>query len=225
MPKYQLLDPHPQTFKQWEEYNFLPDKININRNQTEALMAIGRGKTKTIVNPLPGGENLTFCVETEEDRDRPIERKVTKIYRTTDGKMYFVQTLKGENFTTGKPVEVTQIVGKHRMAILAKRRHPTTGQWIIDGVRSHQDVYTIPFTTGEFLDESTGEKTSIEKLPKSEKLSFYVISDKKYGITDISLQEFMSRSTQELIYYATHQNQWPPVPEQKARSKAVKDNE
>jgi len=220
--KYLLLDPHPSEIKSWEDNNFMPDEPQINLSQSMMLERIGTGKTKVLKGFYRAtGVPYSFCIESEEDPIRPIERLVTKIYRTGDGKMYFVQTLKGQNWEGSNAVELTQIVGKHRQPVYNGLRDRQTGIMKVNGVRTFKEVYDLPFTTEAFLDPSKRERTTLADLPKSPKLGFYVISnDKKYQCVDVSFEDFTTRPVSDLVYYATHSQQWPIPPATDATIKA-----
>lgn len=219
MTKYNLLDPHPDVIKSWEDNKFIPDVVTINFNQSRSLVQLGKGKVKVITDPA-SGQPLQFCIETTEDNERPIERKVTKFYRTADGKMYFIQTLKGQDWQGKTAVEVTQIVGKHKAPVYNGLRDRQTGVTSVTGIRTIKDIYTIPFTAESFLDPSTGERTTLQDLPKAQKVSYFVIANnQKYQCNDIIMDEFLTRPTSDLVYYATHTQQWPVSVEVKTAKK------
>jgi len=211
MTKYINLDPHPDERENWKKSGYFPDSPSINWSQSQMLQQIGKGKVINLHDPL-NDHDFPFCAYTEEDPERPIKRLVTRFYRTKDS-LYFIQTLKGQNFEGSKRRDLTQIVGKYKFSQFFGLRNRETGIVTTTGERDIIDKYDIPFPgTGEFIDPSTGETTTVAALPRSELCSFYLIpANKKPLLLRVTLEQFLTKSYDDWLCLGKNKNVWPPT--------------
>lgn len=236
MVTYNNLDPHPNVITKWREIGYLPDSNRIPMSQSLALQMMGAGKVVALTDPAsedprsPRVEKI--CVKTVEDPQRPIKRQIHKLYRIRNPEgvesFFWVQHLSGENFTGDKPVDCSQTVGRYIEPKYTKIKNRETGVEKITGHADGVPVFEIPFSNGKFTDPSTSEQASIEDLAKyvGDKAWFYVYtSGRKYELIGITLQQFISATYDELVYFAIH-NAWeqkPPV--ESGKKKPVKADE
>ena len=220
MVKYFNLSPHEKVVAKWKETNFLPD-ISANgydKVASRILAAIGKGKLETLVDPQSPDKAAPRTEEyikyTEERPDSPIAREISHFYRqkTRDGEfMFFKQKLSNSNFQGDKDYQVTFVVGRYPEPQYTFITNKETGVRTVTGAKEPKLVYETPFTTEEFEDPSTHEKTTLEELKKftTEKMWFYVyVNGIKYELLGTTYEEFCSRSYEDLVHRAVHLR-WP----------------
>lgn len=193
---------------------YVPDPLQAHDEQEKFLAAVGAAKKDKIAPNLADDEPKNWIViSTTEAVDRPIKRQVKNIYRVkqSDGQfMYYVEYLAGETFS-GTPYDKHRVVGKYDEPVFSKERDRESGSIVITGIRDYETKYEIPFTTGQFEDPSTGEKTTIADLPKSEELKLYIRTgqDRPYELAGMSIEDYTTRPFEDLMFYAKNNNKWP----------------
>jgi len=228
---YKILNPHPVLKAKYRKEGVL--RFLFEKNYS-AIMSELQFFTQC-ANPIYDSNRDTndpklvgqFMTGVEEDPTRPIERKITNVYRvrTPNGQefIYYHESLKGRNFLKNKMTH-SRAVGKfHDVEFNHSIDRNGKVQFQAHDIdRNQEPTYEMPFKDG-ITDPSTSEKINLKDLARfmTQNTNFYVFDGfRKYGLSGtsaVTFDEFLARPFTDLVHLGW-KGAWP-IEEAKVKAK------